>query len=248
MLYLVSDIHGCFDELQILLNMVNFSDKKDELIILGDIVDRGPKIIETYEWVRARFGKNVKMIMGNHEYDFLIDVYLMYGEMLSGQIPENEIQKKCITYYETYGRMNDEYGTVQLILKEKPIEYLLEMAQFFEALPFYIELMDEKKNRKTILVHAYTNDDPKETPLIDIIWKRDFAKHERCHIRGHVVYGHTPTNLIKQNGKSGEASILMGFNWSKINIDCGCVYGGNLCLYDIMGNKFYYAECVSNSK
>ena len=68
--YAISDIHGCFDEFMEALELVSFGDD-DELYILGDILDRGPKIDACIEWLIAHDanGKesNVHFIMGNHE-------------------------------------------------------------------------------------------------------------------------------------------------------------------------------------
>ena len=38
----VSDIHGCVDEFKQLLDKVNFNAEEDQLVLLGDYVDRGP--------------------------------------------------------------------------------------------------------------------------------------------------------------------------------------------------------------
>lgn len=43
--YCISDIHGCFNEFQDMLKLINFQ-KEDELYILGDIIDRGPQSAE----------------------------------------------------------------------------------------------------------------------------------------------------------------------------------------------------------
>ena len=39
MIYVISDIHGCYDEFQQMLKKINFNPEKDELIIDGDIID-----------------------------------------------------------------------------------------------------------------------------------------------------------------------------------------------------------------
>lgn len=36
--YVMSDIHGCYDEFIKMLELISFSDK-DELYILGDVID-----------------------------------------------------------------------------------------------------------------------------------------------------------------------------------------------------------------
>ena len=60
----MSDLHGQFVLLQLMLNKIQFTDE-DELYILGDIMDRGPNSIDIYYFVKAM--PNVHMIKGNHE-------------------------------------------------------------------------------------------------------------------------------------------------------------------------------------
>ncbi|NVJ56293.1 MAG: metallophosphoesterase, partial [Vibrionaceae bacterium] len=39
--YIVGDIQGCFDELQLLLEQASFTPKQDTLWVAGDLVARG---------------------------------------------------------------------------------------------------------------------------------------------------------------------------------------------------------------
>lgn len=65
MRYLVSDIHGCFDQYRALLEKIQFSDE-DELYVLGDVVDRGPEPIKVLRDMMER--PNVIFILGNHDF------------------------------------------------------------------------------------------------------------------------------------------------------------------------------------
>ncbi len=66
---IVGDIHGCYEELRDLLTQVAFDPANDVLISCGDIVDRGPKVRETVEFL---FGlPNFYMVLGNHEEKFV---------------------------------------------------------------------------------------------------------------------------------------------------------------------------------
>ncbi|PJZ54307.1 metallophosphoesterase [Leptospira adleri] len=60
----IGDIHGCFEELILLLKEVGYS-KEDRIISVGDIVDRGPDSVKVYQF----FKENPKHIVvrGNHE-------------------------------------------------------------------------------------------------------------------------------------------------------------------------------------
>lgn len=45
--YIFGDLHGCFDEFTKLLKKVNFDEHKDELMVVGDLIGRGPKPLKT---------------------------------------------------------------------------------------------------------------------------------------------------------------------------------------------------------
>ena len=63
--YVISDIHGCYEQYMKLLDKIHFSER-DTLYLLGDLVDRGPDPMEVVKDVMRR--KNVVTIMGNHDY------------------------------------------------------------------------------------------------------------------------------------------------------------------------------------
>lgn len=62
---IVGDVHGCFDELRELLDRLHYDASSDVLISVGDIVDRGPKVRETIEFLRRQ--PNFHTVLGNHE-------------------------------------------------------------------------------------------------------------------------------------------------------------------------------------
>lgn len=61
---IIGDIHGCFAELQDLLGKAGIA-AGDEIIAIGDIVDRGPDTPRVLEFFRAT--RDARSIMGNHE-------------------------------------------------------------------------------------------------------------------------------------------------------------------------------------
>ena len=70
--YVMSDIHGQFDSFMKMLDLIVFSDE-DELYIVGDVIDRGPKSVECIKWIMEQ--DNVLTLMGNHEL-MLYDGYI----------------------------------------------------------------------------------------------------------------------------------------------------------------------------
>jgi len=69
-LYLVGDIQGCLDELQALLATAEFTPKKDKLWLVGDIVARGPKSLETLRFIKS-LGDSANFVLGNHDLHLL---------------------------------------------------------------------------------------------------------------------------------------------------------------------------------
>ncbi|MBU2510418.1 metallophosphoesterase [bacterium] len=68
---IIGDVHGCLEELDLLLAKVNYRPEKDSLYFLGDIINRGPYSKETYHRYKEL---QAVSILGNHEWHILTDM------------------------------------------------------------------------------------------------------------------------------------------------------------------------------
>ena len=64
MKYVISDIHGCYDQFRALTERIGIR-ASDTLYILGDCVDKGPEPVRVLQDLAAR--DNVTILMGNHD-------------------------------------------------------------------------------------------------------------------------------------------------------------------------------------
>ena len=70
MLYAVGDVQGCRQALLQLLQRVDFSPSRDHLVVLGDMVNRGPDSLGTLRML-AGLGSAVQCVLGNHDLHLL---------------------------------------------------------------------------------------------------------------------------------------------------------------------------------
>ncbi len=73
-IYAIGDIQGCYDELIQLLEKINFKDDRDQLWFTGDLVNRGPKSLQTMRMIRA-MDANATVVLGNHDLHLLATAY-----------------------------------------------------------------------------------------------------------------------------------------------------------------------------
>lgn len=70
MIYLVGDLQGCCQPLARLLQTVDFSPSRDQLYVLGDLVNRGPDSLGVLRQLRALEGA-ATCLLGNHDLHLL---------------------------------------------------------------------------------------------------------------------------------------------------------------------------------
>jgi len=211
--FAIGDIHGCLHKLQQLLSTIKPT-RHDELIFLGDYIDRGPDskgVIEYLMRLGGIFKK--KFLRGNHEDMFLraiedppalgdVELWLRNG----GNKTILSYQKKSIGMEKTSD-----------MFPESHISFLKQTKLYYET-------------DKYIFVHAGANPlvPMKEHKEDYLLWVRENFIIDETPWPKKVIFGHTPH----------EEPLVMS---NKIGIDTGAVWDGKLTCLELPSEKFYQA-------
>ena len=69
-LYLIGDVQGCHEAFTRLLTALDFSPSRDQLFLLGDLVNRGPDNVGVLRRLRD-LGASARCLLGNHDLHLL---------------------------------------------------------------------------------------------------------------------------------------------------------------------------------
>ncbi len=216
--YVISDIHGCYDLYQALLEKIGFSDA-DTLFFLGDAADRGPEGIRVMQDLMDR--KNVVCLLGNHE-DMFRKTARDHGKRLKGD--EKALYRRVFLNWTVRNGGDVTWDAYRSLPKTEQLRIL----DWMENLPWYYELT--LNGRSFVLAHAGVGSYEPEKPLErcvlhDFIWER--MDYSQVYYRNKLlITGHTPTLFF---GAQWRGRMFRENN--HIDVDCGAVYCGALgCL------------------
>lgn len=175
MTYVCYDIHGEYELFLRLLEKIRFS-SGDEMIICGDIIDKGNGSVHLLKLISKY--KNFLFLMGNHEYDFL-------------KFYRGLMMQECSDYEKVLKKLQAYFPSDSSLLEWNIMDWL-------ECVPFYIE------REKYICVHSgipvlsdNTIMNVENVKPEQLVYDRNFKEPSvlpetnKC-----IFFGHTPSNYI----------------------------------------------------
>jgi protein phosphatase len=223
---IIGDVHGCCDELVALLNCLGYTETRLETddplwdersflhregrraIFLGDLVDRGPRILDTVRLVRNMVARGSALcVPGNHDMKLL-----------------KKLRGKNVQI--THGMANT-LAEIAALSEAVRIPFERGLAEFFDDLVSHYVLDDgrlvvahagmkeEMQGRGSAKVRDFAlyGETTGETDEFGLPVRFDWASEYRG--QAIVVYGHTPVPEPDWLNRT-------------VNIDTGCVFGGKL--------------------
>ena len=265
--YAIGDIQGCYSELQNLLNEINFDERRDELWFAGDLVNKGPKSLQTLRFIKT-LGVNAKITLGNHDLHLLAVAKniqpLLKKDTIQEILAADDVEELIDWLKSRPLLITDDDLNFTMVHAGLPPQWSLENAKEF-AKECELILQSEKINK--LLAEMYG-----DTPNIWVNSLQDYAKQRfiiNCFTRirfcnsdgmldfdTKVAPGKQNTSLIPwyslPNRKTKDNKIIFG-HWSTVHIgneknfkqynvypiDTGCLWGGRLTAMRLEDEKIF---------
>ena len=233
--YAIGDIHGNYRGLMQALEACGIDKEKDELIVLGDVVDGYPDVIKVIDELLTF--KNLIIIEGNH--DAWAKEWLEYDEAR-----EIWLRQGGANTYKDY-QAN----------KPKKAKHLKDY--FRKAAAFYHDT-----ERKHVYVHGGFNWHlTLEQNGIDVFlwdrhmvetaqyWQADYDKIRTAELQlfpgyDRIFVGHTDTR-IKYDGRY-EAGTNPAFLSNLINLDTGGGWQGKITIMDVDSKEYWQSDLADD--
>jgi serine/threonine protein phosphatase 1 len=211
--FIVGDIHACPQELEALLTELSLQ-PEDQLVFLGDYVDRGPgarDVVDLLLRMRDDAVCAMTFLKGNHE-----DMFLDFMG-LGGNYGEAFLMNGGVKTLDSYGCTP--FMDRAAIVARMPRAHLA----FFDNLDLIFPVGE------LLCVHAgisplrpLEEQDPE-----DLLWIRQEFIENPHPLPYTVVYGHTPQREVRLDLPY------------KVGIDTGLVYGGKLSCLEFTEKKLF---------
>lgn len=266
--YAIGDLQGCLTPLQCLLEDVGFDADRDQLWLVGDLVNRGPQSLETLEFLYP-LRDRLRIVLGNHDLHTLA---LARGATDQGRHPSLEPLLRSPRQHE----FMDWLRTLPLCLRSERGDYVMSHAGIAplwtttQALNYSAEVSAVLRDDARIdhfLRAMYGNeparwsDDLSGTDRLRTITNY-FTRMRICRADGtldltfkgttdQIPAGLAPWFQWPESEPRAETQ-LFG-HWAAldgntgrddcIGLDTGCVWGGRLTLFNLDSREFHHCDC-----
>jgi bis(5'-nucleosyl)-tetraphosphatase (symmetrical) len=266
--YAIGDLQGCYDELQQLLQVINYNADKDQLWFAGDLVNRGPKSLETLRFIKSL--TNAVTVLGNHDLHLLAIAnghpytkHTLYEILKAPDCDEliNWLRQQPLLHYDArLGFVMTHAGI--------PPQWTLEQAKNYAA---EVEAVLRSDSYPEFLKHLYS-----DTP---VVWRPDLSGWDRlrfitdaltrlrfCNAQGNLDLnakggldsqpeGYMPWFAVP-NRATANLKIVFG-HWAALEgitntpnvyaLDTGCVWGRYLSALRLEDGKWFRVRALKAS-
>ncbi len=267
--YAIGDIQGCYNEVQQLLEKIQFEPGKDTLWLVGDLVNRGPDSLKVLRLVKS-LGESAVTVLGNHDLHLLAvaagEAVLHRSDTLD-EILNSPDRDDLLAWLRQQRLLHAQNGYVLVhagLLPQWSIRQAASLAQ-------EVETALRSHDYSVYFEHMYGNA-PKSWSDSLSGYKRlrvitnAFTRMRICTLQGEMEFkfkgevdaiptGYLPWFNLPQR-QSAEATVIFG-HWSALGLkvtpniialDTGCLWGGPMTAIRLEDRQIFQIRCKNPVK
>ncbi|KAI8339790.1 Metallo-dependent phosphatase-like protein [Choanephora cucurbitarum] len=244
-IFVLGDIHGCINELNKMVDKLNFNQTTDQLILAGDLTSKGPDSIGV---IRRAKELGALCVRGNHD-DKVVrfkTFQLKNGEdamkPAEARMPEGDVPDRL--------KFKNYHEPIALNMTQEDYDYLASCPVILH-LPFL---------NNTVIVHGGI--DPHIQSLQDqvpylVMNMRDIDGNNQPNIEvGTGTQWATVYNSDQANSTTDDMMVFYGHDSKRglnikqttFGLDSGCVYGNQLSAINIRTKELTQINCLTYAK
>lgn len=210
---LIGDVHGCFEELLELMNILR-PVPEDRFIFLGDLIDRGPMTEAVVAFV---MDLEAECLFGNHEEKYVR--YMKHDRKhRADSAYKNPMQPPVNGFHSlSYAQLVWlEQLPTYLTFEHAGRPWIAVHAGFASNAPY------DKQSRNAVIRTRYLKPDGKPTSQPYVLPPGAVYWTERWQGPQSVIYGHNVNDLVQPRIDRPVPDVMCA------GIDTGCCFGGSL--------------------
>ena len=262
-IYVVGDIQGCCDQLDVLHALILQQDPDACLFIAGDLVNRGPKSLATLRKLMA-MGERANSVLGNHDLNLLAIAYGTHKPQHDNYLrpildaPDREQLLDWLRYrplaFQIQQYLIVHAGVLPSWSLEQTLDYAHEVEQVLQGPNFNDFLLAMYGNQPSVWSPQLTGMDRLRC-IVNVLTRLRFCTvDDRMEFDTKEGLNKTPPGFAPwfTHPRLTESTTLIFGHWSAlglqltpnlIGLDTGCVWGEKLSAIRLSDRQLFQVDC-----
>ncbi|AEV24813.1 MULTISPECIES: symmetrical bis(5'-nucleosyl)-tetraphosphatase [Azospira] len=265
--YAVGDIQGCFASLQALLDKCSFSPEFDRLWLVGDLVNRGPRSLETLRFVKG-LGDRAVTVLGNHDLSLLMAAEGFGKRHRSDTIDDilAATDRDELLHWLRHQRLMHVQGDYAMVHAGLLPAWSVAEAQ---ALAGEVEQALQAENYREFLANMWGSEPgswdssltgwPRLRVIVNAMTRMRFCSPAgEMDFKAKGELSQAPAGYLpwfEVPGRRSAATVLVTGHWSALGLrlepnllalDSGCLWGGKLSALRLEDRALFQVDCAAD--
>ena len=267
-IYLIGDIQGCCDQLSELHSLIHQADPKAHLFVAGDLVNRGPKSLDTLRSLVA-LGPRANSVLGNHDLNLLGIAYGTHRPHNDAYLrpildaPDREQLLDWLRHRPLAVLLHDQLIIHAGVLPSWTVDQTMAYAHEVEAVlrgPDFVDFLRVMYGNQPVRWDPSLTGTDRLRCIVNVLTRLRFCTaQDEMEFDSKEGLNKSPPGFapwFSLPRRTAQTKVVFG-HWSAIGLqqqpnlvglDTGCVWGGKLTAMRLSDHQLFQVECPQHQQ